>query len=188
MNPSTLGLALLGFQGLGTVLLALVYLGLWQNERRPCFGTWAAAWAAYAVRLGCISAYLVTRAIPWLFAHQLATGASALLLFAAALQFDQGSLSPNQRTGIAVAAAAWMLVSVVGVRNFAVGGLAAALALAAVTLLTGYVFWRHRRLTRSHSATVLAARMGFPVRANGTAKRGRLPSMCSDRASVRLAG
>jgi signal transduction histidine kinase len=157
MNPSTVGLALLGFQGLGTALLALVYLGLWRNERRVCFGTWAAAWTFYTVRLGCISAYLVTRATPWLLAHQLATGASALLLFAAALQFDQGSLSRNQRMGIAVAAVSWMLVSVVGVRNFAVGGLAAALALAAVTLLTGYVFWRHRRLTRSPSATILAA-------------------------------
>lgn len=37
------------------------------------------------------------------------------------------------------------------------GGLASAIALSVVTLWTGYVFWKHRRRTRSTSATVLAA-------------------------------
>lgn len=157
MIPSSFQLALLGLQALGTTLLALVNLGLWRNERRPYFLTWALAWSLYSIRLGCITAYLVVRTTPWLVAHQLATGATALLLFVAALQFAQGTLSRFQRSGIMVAGALWAAGSLVGVRDFAVGGLISAAALSGVTLLTGYVFWRHRQKTRSISATVLAA-------------------------------
>lgn len=157
MSSASFQLSLLGLQALGTTLLALVNLGLWSNERRPYFLTWAAAWILYSVRLGCITAYLVQRATPWLLAHQLATGATALLLFIAALQFAQGKVSRPQRTGILVAGGLWVAVSFLGVRNFAAGGLISAAALSGVTLLTGYVFWRHRQRTGSVSATVLAA-------------------------------
>jgi len=157
VNPSSVPLALLGLQALGTTLLALVNLGLWRNERRQYFLGWAGAWGFYSIRLGCISAYLVFRTTPWLVAHQLATGATALLLFSAALQFDQGALSRRQKAWLAIAAVVWLVGSFLGVSNFAVGGLTAAIALSAVTLLTGWVFWRHRGRVPSASATVLAA-------------------------------
>ena len=156
MNPQTLALSALGFQALVTVLLALVNFGLWRNERRPYFLTWTAAWGLYAGRLGCISAYLVSRRAGWLFAHQVATGGTALLLLWAALQFSQGTTSRRQRIGLGVAAALWVPLSLYGLTNFAVGGLTSATALSAVTLWTSYVFWRHRRRTRVVSATVLA--------------------------------
>src|SRR5213593_2329122 len=82
-------LAALGFQALMTGLLALVYLGLWRQQRRPHFATWAFAWAAYALRLAAISSYLVGRRPIWLFAHQAATVATASLLLLAAIQFSR---------------------------------------------------------------------------------------------------
>ena len=156
VNPQTLALSSLGFQALVTALLALVNLGLWRHERRPYFLTWAAAWGLYAARLGCISAYLVSRREAWLLAHQLATGGTALLLLWAALQFSQGRATRRQRAALGVAAGLWIAVSLYGLHDFALGGLTSAIALSAVTLWTGYVFWRHRRRTRAVSATVLA--------------------------------
>ncbi len=146
----------LGFQALVAALVAAVNLGLWRNERRPYFLTWSCAWGLYAVRLGCISAFLVTRQEVWLLAHQLATGATALLLLWAAIQFSRGTASRWQGWGVALAAAGWIALSVYGVGNFAIGGISAAVALSAVTLWTGYVFWRHHRRTGSVSAMVLA--------------------------------
>lgn len=156
MDPQTLALTSLGFQALVTSLLAFVNLGLWRNEHRPYFLTWASAWALYAVRLGCISSYLVTHYPAWLYAHQLATGGTALLLLWAALQFSGGALTRRQRLALALAAVLWLAVSSYGLKNFAIGGASSAIALSAVTVWTGYVFWRHRRRTRSVSATVLA--------------------------------
>src|SRR6185503_2585511 len=73
VSTPSVELAALGFQAALTALLALVYCALWRQSRRPYFATWAAAWGVYAVRLGCISAFLVTRRDAWLFAHQAAT-------------------------------------------------------------------------------------------------------------------
>ena len=156
MDSRLLTLALLGFQALVTLLLALVYLGLWWGQRRPYFLTWAGAWGLYAGRLGLISAYLVTERLTWLFVHQLATGGTALLLLGAAFQFAPERPSGRRPVVFAVAAALWIGVSLYGVHNFAVGGLTSAIALSAVTLWTGLVFWRHWRRTRSVSAAVLA--------------------------------
>lgn len=156
MDRQLLDLTSLGFQALVTSLLALVNLGLWRQERRPYFLTWSAAWALYAARLGCISAYLVTRRETWLFAHQMATGGTALLLLWAALQFSEERLARWQRISLGVLAVLWIPLSLWGFTDFAVGGLTSAVAISAVTLWTGYVFWRHRRRTRSVSATVLA--------------------------------
>ncbi len=148
---------LLALQALGTILLAVVNLVLWYNERRRYYLTWTAAWMLYSVRLACISVFLELRSTPWLFAHQLATGATALLLLVAALQFDQGAVSRRQGLGLAAVAVLWLAGSLVGVGNFALGGLTAAIALSAVTMLTGWVFWRHRRRSPSVSSAVLAA-------------------------------
>src|SRR5438874_10633427 len=90
MTHASVELGALGFQAAITTLLALVHLVLWRRQRRPYFLTWGAAWALYAMRLGAISAFLLTRHPGWLFAHQALTGFTALLLLAAALQFSHG--------------------------------------------------------------------------------------------------
>ena len=85
----TVELWALAFQTLVTVLLALVYYGLWRARRRPYDATWAMAWGSYAARLAFITEYIVTRRTVWLFLHQVATGVVALLLLHAAIQFSR---------------------------------------------------------------------------------------------------
>ena len=80
----------LGFQSVVTSVLAIACYLLWQRERGAYFLTWGLAWSVYVVRLGCMSAFLVRRDMVWLFVHQAATGVSALLLLAAALQMSRG--------------------------------------------------------------------------------------------------
>ena len=93
MDRLTVELSALAFQAVFTLLLALVYYALWRRQRRPYFATWAAAWALYALRLQFIGAYIVTRREPWLFAHQAATGLTALSLVFATLQFSHTAIT-----------------------------------------------------------------------------------------------
>lgn len=161
MEPSSSALVLLAFQSAITGIVALVYFALWRHEHRRYFLTWAMAWALYAVRLGCISAFLSTRAVTWLLAHQFATGATALLLLGATLQFAQGRVSPSQRRAIATAAVLWIGLSVFGVQRFEIGGLTSAVALFLVTMWTAVVFWRHWRQSRITGSLVLAVAFGL---------------------------
>ena len=102
-NRQSVELSALAFQGVVTLLLLLVYYGLWRQRRRPFDLTWAAAWGVYALRLGFISAYIVQRRDAWLFLHQAATGLSAVLLLYAALQFSQAV--PGRRRYVVFGAA-----------------------------------------------------------------------------------
>lgn len=149
-------LSALAFQGLVTLLLLLVYYGLWRQRRRPYDRTWAAAWGVYALRLGFISAYIVTRRDVWLFLHQTATGLSALLLLFAALQFSQSVPGRRRYFALGALVVLWAYVAVFVIRDFVVGGLSSAILLSAVTIWTGNVFWRYRRRVRSAGATILA--------------------------------
>lgn len=155
MNPDSMALALLGFQATVTALLAIVCLALWRHEARPHFLTWGSAWGLYAVRLGFISAYLVSRQAEWLLAHQLATGGTALLLLTAAIQFSAGTLAPAYRRGIVLAGFGWIALSLYGVQRFAIQGLLSAAALALVTGWTAVVFWQYWRRTGIAAARVL---------------------------------
>lgn len=156
MEREAVELNLLGFQAVVTGLLALVYFGLWRQQRRPYFLTWASAWAVYACRLGFISAFLVTRRQEWLFAHQVATGGTALLLLLAALQFSQGLRWRRRYLWLLAALVAWAYFALHVVNNLVAAGISAVALLSGVTLWTGVVFWRHRRRVRSVGATVLA--------------------------------
>ncbi|MGH7730774.1 MAG: sensor histidine kinase [Candidatus Eiseniibacteriota bacterium] len=149
-------LAALAFQGVLTLLLLLVYYGLWRQRRRPYDLAWAAAWGVYALRLGFISAYIVTRQDAWLFLHQTATGLSALLLLYAALHFSQGPPGGRRYFALAAAVVAWAYVAVFVIRDLIVAGLSSAILLSGVTLWTGIVFWRYRRRVPSAGATILA--------------------------------
>jgi len=159
MDPAermSVELAALAFQGLLTLLLLLVYYGLWRQRRRPYDLAWAAAWGIYALRLGFISAFIVTRRDVWLFLHQTATGLSALLLLYAALYFSQGPPGRRRYFALAVGVVAWAYVAVFVIRDLMIAGLSSAILLSGVTLWTGLVFWRYRRRVPSAGATILA--------------------------------
>ena len=155
MDRLTVELSALVFQALLTGLLALVYGWLWRQQRRLYFAAWAAAWAMFAVRLGFISAFVATRRLVWLFAHQAATGITALLLLWAALVFARGVRWRRRYLWLGAAAVAWGYVTIFGIRDMRIAGLSSSVALATVTLWTGIVFWRHRRTRDSLGASAL---------------------------------
>jgi two-component system sensor histidine kinase UhpB len=146
----------LGFQSVVTSIMAIACYVLWRRERGAYFLTWSAAWAVYVVRLACMSAFLVRRDMVWLFVHQAATGVSALLLLAAAMQMARGfALRPLHAVAIPIAVA-WAWITVYGMASMLLGGISATLLLAGVTLWTGIVFWRERARISSGAAQVLA--------------------------------
>ena len=149
-------LAALAFQGALTLLLLLIYYGLWRQHRRSYDLAWAGAWGVYALRIACISAFIVTRQDVWLFLHQVATGFSALLLLYASLAFAQAK--PRRRHVLALGALVvlWAWFAVFVIRNLMVAGLSSAILLSGVTVWTGIVFWRYRRRVPSAGATILA--------------------------------
>jgi len=149
-------LTTLGFQALVTLLLALVNLGLWRQEGRSAYLSWASSWALYAARLVCISAFVVTRNEGWLFLHQVATGGSALMLLWAAQQFSRDSPFRRRYLWAIPAIVLWSWFAVFRLHDPAVAGLSSAVALSAVTLWTGWVFWRYARQNGSGSARFLA--------------------------------
>ena len=157
MDRLTVELSALAFQAVFTLVLALVYYALWRRQRRPYFATWAAAWALYAIRLQFIGAYIVTRREPWLFAHQAATGLTALSLVFAALQFSRDLAWRGRYAWFAAAAVAWAAIAIFGIGSMLVAGISAAVLLSGVTIWTGWVFWRHGARTRSRGASLLAA-------------------------------
>ena len=156
MDRVSVELIALSFQALLTGLIALVYVWLWREQRRAYFAAWAGAWAVFALRLGFISAFVATRRDVWLFAHQAATGITALLLLWAALSFARGMRWRRRYLWLAVAAVAWGYVAIFVIHDMRLAGLSSSVALATVTLWTGVVFWRHRRSRDSVGATVLA--------------------------------
>ena len=144
------------FQTLCTLALSAVHFGLWRQRRQAFHATWAAAWAVYALRLIFISAYIETRRLGWLFAHQAVTMGSALLLLWAALQF---ATQVRWRATYAIApilAAAWAWYSVFVIHDMRTAGLSSALLLSAVTLGTAYVFMRQDRAAPSTGARLLS--------------------------------
>ncbi len=146
----------LGFQSVVTSVLAIACYALWQRQRGAYFRTWALAWAVYVVRLACMSAFLVRRDMIWLFLHQAATGVSALLLLAAAMQMSRGFvLRPVHAVAVPISIA-WAWITVYGMGSMIVGGISATLLLASVTLWTGLLFWRERARISSGAAPVLA--------------------------------
>lgn len=144
------------FQMLCTLALAAVHLGLWRQRHQPYHATWAGAWVVYAVRLAFIAAYLRERDPGWLFAHQVVTLWSGLLLLWAALQFALGSKWRPAYLAAPAVAVLWAAFAVFVMHDMATAGLSSALLLSAVTLGTGLVFWRRDRIAHSTGARVLA--------------------------------
>jgi signal transduction histidine kinase len=157
VDRQTVELSALAFQAVITLLQALVYYALWRRQRQAYFATWAAAWALYALRLQFIAAYIVTRREPWLFAHQAATGLTALSLLLATLQFSRGLRWRWRYAWLGVASLAWAAISIFGIHSMVVAGTTSVVLLSGVTLWTGWAFWQHRVRTRSRGAALLAA-------------------------------
>lgn len=151
-----LELSALGFQAVLTAMLALVYYGLWRQQRRIDFAIWAAAWAVYAARLVLISAFLTTRNDLWLFAHQAATGLTALLLLWAALRFARGVRWRRRYLALPALVVAWAYLSIFVLRDMKAAGISSAVMLSGVTLWTGIVFWNHSRRVPSTGSRMLA--------------------------------
>jgi len=146
----------LGFQMVVTTVLAIACYLLWQRSRGAHFLTWAAAWSVYVVRLSFMSAFLVRRDFVWLFAHQAATGVSALLLLAAALQLSRGFvLRPWHAVGVPLSIL-WAWITIYGMHSMMAAGVTSIVLLASVTIGTGVVFWRARQRISSRAAPVLA--------------------------------
>lgn len=146
----------LGFQSVVTSILAVACYVLWRRQGGTYFLTWTAAWSVYVVRLACMSAFLVRRDMVWLFMHQAATGISALLLLAAALQLSRGFVLRPIHVLAVPLSVAWAWVTIYGIGSMMVAGITATLLLAWVTIWTGVVFWRERDRMSSGAAPVLA--------------------------------
>ena len=151
-----LRLVALLFEGLVTLALAAVHLGLWRARRESYHASWSVAWALYAVRLAAISAFLVDRRETWLFAHQAITLISAMLLLWAALQFSVHARWRRGYIAFPLAAVAWAAFAVFGIHDMGLAGASSAVLLSLVTLGTGAIFWRQARRQPSAGATLLA--------------------------------
>ena len=147
----------IGFQSVVTSVLALACYAINQRHRGPNFLTWAVAWSVYVVRLACMSTFLVRRDMLWLFFHQAATGISALLLLAAALQLSRGFRLRPIHALVVPLSVLWAWLTIYGMGSMMVAGITTAVLLSGVTISTGIVFWRARARVPSRSAaTVLA--------------------------------
>jgi signal transduction histidine kinase len=153
----TVELVALAFQAIVTALFALVYYGLWRQRRRDYFSTWGAAWGLYALRLGCISAFIVERREAWLIAHQGLTVVVALLLLLAALQFSRGVRWRRRYLLFAIPAFAWAWISIGLIHDMRMAGIVSVVLLSGVTWWNSWVFFQHGRRTHSRSALALAA-------------------------------
>ncbi|MCC6350475.1 MAG: hypothetical protein IT347_12880 [Candidatus Eisenbacteria bacterium] len=156
MNDLPLQLVALGFQALCTLALAGVHFGLWRAQARPYHLSWSLAWTFYALRLGAISMFLVSRHQAWLFAHQTVTGWAALLLLLAALQFNGRMPWRREYALVGLAAPAWAALAIWGIRNYAIAGTTSTLLLFTVTLWTAAVFWVRERREPSTGSRILA--------------------------------
>jgi signal transduction histidine kinase len=146
----------LGFQSVLTSTLALTCYVLWLRQRGPHFLTWSLAWALYVVRLASMSAFLVRRDPIWLFAHQVMTLLSALLLLAAALQLSGNFKWKTWHAAAIPIVIGWSWISIYEIDSMVVAGVSTVVLLASVTVGTGVLLWRDRTRVPGGGATVLA--------------------------------
>ncbi len=146
----------LGFQSVITIVLAVACFRLWRRRGSAHFLTWSVAWTFYVIRLSCMSTFLVRRDLFWLFAHQAATGISALLLLAGALQLSRGFVLTGRHFLLAPIVIGWAWFAIYGIDSMMVAGLTSTLMLSAVTIYTGVLFWRSRDRISRDAASVLA--------------------------------
>lgn len=92
MNPPALDVIALNVQVLGTTLICLVFLFLWQQSGIIYFGYWSLAWALQVLALVCLRVYFLSTVVFWLGPYALFEFAFALALLAAARAGPMGTV------------------------------------------------------------------------------------------------
>jgi signal transduction histidine kinase len=136
--------------------VAVLCAYLYRTYRRGYFALFAWAWFAYSLRLGCIVAFLTQGAPVWLYAHQVLTGWTAILLLASALSFAGAWRWRPWYLALLLFPVAWSWIAIYQLDRFILAAGPAVLFLSLATLWTGVVFLRHWRLTRTRGAAMLA--------------------------------
>lgn len=142
-----------------TLGLAVLCALLYRRYEKPYFFWWAVAWGLYLGRMVAIFAYLATRNPFWLFAHQVATGWTALALLWGALVFSRGARFRTVYLLAVLFPLVWSAFAIFHFQEraqFLFAALPAVAFLSGATLWTGGVFFRFRRQTGSAAALVLA--------------------------------
>jgi signal transduction histidine kinase len=152
---SELNAALL--QAVITMGIAVLSAFLFVQFRKQYFLLWSVAWGVYVLRIGAICGFLVTGSEPWLYAHQVLTGWTALALLAAALTFSQQIAWRRRYLALVLFPPLWSYVAIYRLENFFLAAGPAVLFLSLATLWTGWVFWRYQRRTGSRAAGFVAA-------------------------------
>ena len=149
------------FQGLVALGMALVWWSLYRRYRRNDFLWWSVAWTLYVLRIAVIIVFALTRTSTWLFLHQVVTGWTALALLWAAVM---SSRATRWRKVYALAFAfpiIWSYIAVYRLENFLAAVLPSVVFLSFATFLTGWIFLKRWRITRSRGAGVLAGVLIF---------------------------
>jgi signal transduction histidine kinase len=151
---SELNAALL--QAVITMGIAVLSAFLFVQFRKRYVLLWSVAWGVYVLRIGAICGFLVTGSEPWLYAHQVLTGWTALALLGAALTFSQQIAWRRRYLALVLFPPLWSYVAIYRLENFFLAAGPAVLFLSLATLWTGWVFWRYQRRTGSRAAGFVA--------------------------------
>lgn len=143
-------------QGAITTGVAVLCAHLYARYRRPWFGWFALAWGVYVARLLCILSFLLSGQRVWLYWHQVTTGWTALALLWAALVFLRQPRARPAYLLLALFPLLWSYIAIYVLDHFLWAALPAVLFLSGATAWTGWVFWRHHRITGSTGAKLLA--------------------------------
>jgi len=151
---SELNAALL--QAVITMGIAALCAFLFVQFRKRYFLLWAIAWGLYVLRIGAICGFLTTASEPWLYAHQVLTGWTALALLGAALTFSQQMEWRWRYLVLVLFPPLWSYVAIYRLENFLLAAGPAVLFLSLATLWTGWAFWRYQRRIGSRAAGFVA--------------------------------
>jgi len=143
-------------QGAITTGVAVLCAHLFARYRRPWFGWFALAWGVYVARLLCILSFLLSGQRVWLYWHQVTTGWTALALLWAALVFLRQPRARPVYLLLALFPLLWSYIAIYVLDHFLWAALPAVLFLSGATAWTGWVFYRHHRITGSTGARLLA--------------------------------
>ena len=144
-------------QAVVTLGLVLYCAFLHRRYRKEYFLWFSSAWTLYFLRIGAITAFVLSQNSAWLYWHQVLTGWTALALLWAALVFSR-QLRFRARYLLALLfPLGWSYIAIYLLDNFLGAALPTVLFLAAVTAWTGAIFFRHWRSVRAPGAAVLSA-------------------------------
>ncbi|MFW6084287.1 MAG: histidine kinase [Gemmatimonadota bacterium] len=139
--------------------IAFVCLYMFARYRRSYFAVWGLAWSLYALRMGAIILFLLTRHDFWLFGHQALTGWTAVAFLWAAVSFSRPLRWRSAYVLLIAFPPVWSYIAIYRLDDFLLAAGPAVLFLAAATVWTGVVLWRHHRHVGSWPAAVTA--VGF---------------------------